>query len=1062
MGGGEAKKAKKEIFKQTLAAGDFVVRPAERSRDFATGHEANMTFHLLQDAFINVCERVLSAERVDALSNMRRGSLQSDSHSNFSSSYTVIREMANYVKQLPTSSEMVSAPAAVGDTAQLSGRSTVWVSDKVMRLRDVLFDCWRDAQVTLHGMDHWRTIIFVERKSTAHAIAAALAELPELGFLIVGVQTGYSMCDKRITRASQQTLEDFRRGSVNTVVSTAVLEEGVDVPACNLVVMFDLGKNIRAYIQQRGRARHLGSKLFVFVPEAEKDMYGDQLELYGIYEAGMTASAKQSHTSRFGQDISLRLSTTSEITVGMEKVYCIQSTGATLTPKSAIVTLRRYCNKIPTDAYTSASEAQFVVTETKDGVYISDVFIPGHPWFAKATSGPCASKRESKKLAAYAAVIELHRKGELSDRLLGRKREEEQDIFGDILTTGEIAECSTCTSEDQFIGSAIKTKRPAVFVTGASLSYKDLLRIDSSSKSFDTNLLYEHFDLYVFENHEGSSDFFRIGLLASKRLTLPTEGELPPIALHHVIHAPSATHESEELDSDCHETSSANFTTRSTGYTVKKAQGDWACVGGLPIDLDGGARASHIVEFDRWVRRHAYGVVSPPTDEDLVDPPFIMAPMLRGVQTCRAHDVSTSDTTSETWSIDWRILSDDANARNRSSDTDLSHGCAEERVDVCGTLSSTSTDWRGEARVVTTRHGGHVRWYKTAGNSALTPRATVTFKTLDGTIREQSFVDYYSEKYGLVVSPDFQMMSATYESHGHPKSMLKNLSQRNHESEDLKHKKAEQPIFLPADICDSMYPAVIWQDVMKLPSMVHRMESQLLALELTRNLMRRGWIEEPSSAHGVPALVSLLLEAITADSCQEDASYERLETLGDSFIKYAYSASLFMQHPGWHEGQLTCARARLVSNDHLLGAANESGLLPYLRHRRFQPKEVFRGASVTADHVDNERLKPKTRANLVEALIGAAFVYGGELAAFRISYFLLQENRAFPLQGLRSILPKFIETQDANNDDRLESRKAAGVSCEIQSYPCVRITSCVAACWAPFQLWGCQVFGRAC
>lgn len=264
-GGGEAKKAKKEIFKQTLAAGDFVVRPAERSRDFATGHEANTTFYLLQDAFINVCERVLSAERVDVLSNMRRGSLQSDSHSNFSSSYTVIREMANYVKQLPTSSEMVSAPAAVGDTAQLSGRSTVWVSDKVMRLRDVLFDCWRDAQVTLHGMDHWRTIIFVERKSTAHAIATALAELPELGFLIVGVQTGYSMCDKRITRASQQTFEDFRRGSVNTVVSTAVLEEGVDVPACNLVVMFDLGKNIRAYIQQRGRARHLGSKLFVFV-----------------------------------------------------------------------------------------------------------------------------------------------------------------------------------------------------------------------------------------------------------------------------------------------------------------------------------------------------------------------------------------------------------------------------------------------------------------------------------------------------------------------------------------------------------------------------------------------------------------------------------------------------------------------------------------------------------------------------------------------------------------------------------------------------------------------------
>ena len=528
----------KESFQPTLAVGDFVVRPAERVQTAARG-EVETTFPLLRDEFVTVCERMLSAERVDVLRERVRQGLQ-DGQSNCSStSGNTMHELVSHVKNLPTSAEMLPAPTAVGCT----GRSTVWVSDKVSRLRDVLLDCWRDARVTGGAMGHWRTIIFVERKSTAHAIAALLAELPGLDFLAVGVQMGYSMCDKGIARASQRTLDDFRRGLVNTVVSTAVLEEGVDVPACNLVVMFDLGKNIRAYIQRRGRARHLGSKLFIFIPEGEKDTYDNQLEHYGIYEAGMTASAKQAtrtHASRLvSQEVSSidwGVSGTGEMNDGLEYEYCIQSTGATLTPESAVVTLSRYCNKIPTDAYTSASEAQFMVTETKDGRYISDVFIPGHPWFAKATSGPCASKRESKKLAAYAAVIELHQKGELSDRLLSRMREDEHDIFGDEMMTEECPAFSTRTSsEDQFPGSVSKTKRPDVYMAG--LSYRDILFMQNDcSESFDTKVMYAHFDLYAFE-HQGevSSDFFRVGLLASKRMALPTDGELPPIVLHHVV-----------------------------------------------------------------------------------------------------------------------------------------------------------------------------------------------------------------------------------------------------------------------------------------------------------------------------------------------------------------------------------------------------------------------------------------------------------------------------------------------------------------------------------------------
>jgi dsRNA-specific ribonuclease len=43
--------------------------------------------------------------------------------------------------------------------------------------------------------------------------------------------------------------------------------------------------------------------------------------------------------------------------------------------------------------------------------------------------------------------------------------------------------------------------------------------------------------------------------------------------------------------------------------------------------------------------------------------------------------------------------------------------------------------------------------------------------------------------------------------------------------------------------------------------------------------------------------VTAILEAITPASCQEDVSYERLENLGDAFLKYAASVHVFLAHP---------------------------------------------------------------------------------------------------------------------------------------------------------------------
>lgn len=47
----------------------------------------------------------------------------------------------------------------------------------------------------------------------------------------------------------------FNAGLTNLVFSTDVLEEGIDVPRCNIVVRFDPIMTMCSFIQSKGRAR---------------------------------------------------------------------------------------------------------------------------------------------------------------------------------------------------------------------------------------------------------------------------------------------------------------------------------------------------------------------------------------------------------------------------------------------------------------------------------------------------------------------------------------------------------------------------------------------------------------------------------------------------------------------------------------------------------------------------------------------------------------------------------------------------------------------------------------
>ena len=127
------------------------------------------------------------------------------------------------------------------------------VSDKADRLVSLVSDILEQHE------NAYRGIIFVEQVALVSTLALLLNEkLSDHSFGAVAGGGYQSKSDR------DKQLRKFDVGELDVLVSSAALEEGLDVADCGFVIRFSSVATTKAHIQGSGRARHRNAKIYYF------------------------------------------------------------------------------------------------------------------------------------------------------------------------------------------------------------------------------------------------------------------------------------------------------------------------------------------------------------------------------------------------------------------------------------------------------------------------------------------------------------------------------------------------------------------------------------------------------------------------------------------------------------------------------------------------------------------------------------------------------------------------------------------------------------------------------
>lgn len=268
-----------------------------------------------------------------------------------------------------------------------------------------------------------QAIIFVKRRSTAKiiyhifkAIRTSNPNFPVLADFVVGVNDELPESIDCIVNASYTNLaiERFKNKETNCIFSTSVLEEGIDLQMCNLVIHFDAPNTFREYVQSRGRARVLDeSNYIVFVEESNKEKFQGKVRNWRSVNNKLQANLIGKSYDREAPTDELIEDQRSDLW----NPFITPISKSKLSSNNAITTLENYASKLPKDLFTVSSLTWG--REDIDGAIKAFVrMAPTSKVQGVFYSDPQVNVKIAKRHAAFKACIALYEAGELNDNLV--------------------------------------------------------------------------------------------------------------------------------------------------------------------------------------------------------------------------------------------------------------------------------------------------------------------------------------------------------------------------------------------------------------------------------------------------------------------------------------------------------------------------------------------------------------------------------------------------------------------------------------------------------------------
>ncbi|KAG0287620.1 Dicer-like protein 1 [Linnemannia gamsii] len=845
------------------------------------------------------------------------------------------------VKQIPeeirTAFEVVKSwtfPSPVVNIKQMS--------PKVMKLIQILRVAGKSWTKDFCG------IIFVQQRDTAIALCLLLQELDEFRDIFrVQVLAGHSDESDSVLKMKFQEqnaiISNFRSKFYNLLVATSVAEEGLDIQPCNVVIRFDPVTTTISHIQSRGRARQMNSR-YIMMMEFENRREEAALEKIQFGEKSMRDWCHGLDADRL-----MKKPVNSDEDEGTELMdltpaqsYRVPTTGALLTLDSAIPLLHYYCSSLTGDEFCSL-RPEFSVTPTGSFGFVCDLTLPPNAPVRIVQSDRTSTKQMARKSAAFKACELLHSLKALSDNLLPVVVEE---VNGDSPVESRPVEATDKNHSYPYTCPEIWKQDPMDTDTSVAL-HRCIIEMDECD----------------VERLGGSHRFRRMCILTRQ----PLPDAIAPIRLY--------LGGAGRL---------VNIKSRPPPVTANKQQ---------------------LILFQKYTLLLFQRICRKSFECTLETMPYFVVPL------CTWEKFSKSETTliDAKQDISWEDIES-----GQSVQPDLVP-IREDEVEQAlqTTILALRKDPNREFFFKTIVTGYKMQdlmppdafrhelaaWDESlakvrshakllAASSAAATPSSPEATTTNSSPSYLSKPDLLTEGGAAPASAAVPRTFAAYFKwrfqvdceDGDMIIMVDRVRKmRNHLQPAVREEEAKEEagaMMMPLKAC---VRGTIKTDILRMAQLI---PSILFSLDQTLLVC------EARALHGLGQIrMDHLQEAFTTSSSNRDYQYERLELLGDSFLKFSSTIRLYIVNPAKDEGQLHASRIRIISNRALLGHATDLELYRYISSTPFHRKS-WRPPHFTVDtneweSVQQHKLSNKTLADVIEASLGAAFLSGGFTVAFQ-------------------------------------------------------------------------------